>query len=61
MAITFVAKGSNLSSSGSFVLALPSGWAEDDLIVLVVESSGTDGDPGTVTGYTRVNGVYNAG
>ena len=61
--ITFVASGAFVSGTSTVAPGLPSGWAADDLHVLVVESAGGDGDPGAISGWSEdsPNGVYNTG
>lgn len=52
MAITYVGAGSGAGSSGSITPTLPSGWAVDDIFLLLVETLGGQ-TPSAPSGWTQ--------
>jgi len=54
---TFVAAGTVAAGVGNVTPGLPTGWAENDIFELFVETYATDGAPATPSGYTLVGSV----
>src|SRR5262245_59272676 len=55
IAPSLVAVGATNAANGSMSLALPTGHAANDILLMVLETSGDDAAPGTPSGWSVLN------